>query len=386
MESQVEICIICGGVDLNTVLMNADSFEPSCSRKQCPFARHFMEMKRFNINTVFDVRFIPRAALEGEDISIEWNYRGDTQKLEYVSNDLTSSFVNSSGRTTFKANRIHNSINFSLKFKGKPLISKSYSYIVYPLPNVKNIVCKKRVPRGSPTTIKASFENVYSATIFDKTGSRYDFTSGNFSLKSLTQDFNATIEVSGIYGGRKSYLISIKVFDPPKIKFFEPFKPSMSVGSVGIHLQTVHAESGRLTIRDKDGVAKSFKLDANDLVRKTFDGIDLKAGIWTAELKVYNQYGDGKTRSFNFSITDLIHVQIGKMLLNSLITIVLITCAGGFVYLCWPAFTYIWDVIVKIIGLALWVIEGLFNVVVYVFTHLWVWIVAGVIWFLYKIS
>lgn len=386
MESQVEICIICGGVDLNTVLMNADSFEPSCSRKQCPFARHFMEMKRFDVNTVFDVRFIPRAALEGEDISIEWNYRGDTQKLEYVSNDLTSSFVNSSGRTTFKANRIHNSINFSLKFKGKPLISKSYSYIVYPLPDVKKIVCKKRVPRDSPTTIKASFENVYSATIFDKSGSRYDFTSGIFSIKSLTQDFNASIEVIGRYGGKKSSLISIKVFDPPKIKFFEPFEPSMSVGSVGIHLQTVHAESGRLTIRGKDGVAKSFKLDANDLVRKTFDGIDLKAGIWTAELKVYNRYGDEKTTSFNFSVTDLIHVQIRKMLLNGLMAIVLITCAGGIIYLLWPAFTFIWDVITSIIGQVVWICEAILSVIVYVFTHIWVWVVAGVIWLLYEIG
>jgi hypothetical protein len=384
MESRVEYCYI-HQIDLQTALLHADEIEHDCGAR-CPFSRQFRELRTSRSNNLFQINVTPDVALEGTDITISWSYQGSTNDIEDVSLNLLSATVRPRGQITIKADKNRRRALFTLKRRGMKPTYHVCEYQVLPLPVIRIIDIPKIVPRNTRVIVSAAFENHRSATLVYPTGERYGLTSGTFTISSLTRDLIASIEVIGRYGGKTSAPISIRVFDPPIISFFSPWDSIMTAGKVSFGIRTSHVHSAILKIRNTENVIKNIHLDEKALEKGLLDGINLTAGTWTAQLTVYNLYGHERKSSCNFKVVDPLYVQIGRGALHVFLACTLVAMGCGLVYLCWPVLEFIWMCIVSVCGLVLAILEGIVDVIVYVATHVWVWVVAFIIWLLAKIG
>jgi hypothetical protein len=384
MESRLEFCSTCQ-IDLQTALLNANELEAHCSGRLCPFARQLSELKMHRTNPIFEAQVTPEIPLEGTDLTISWSYKGNIHELEYISLNLLRSYVTPSGRTTVKADRKKNIFEFTLKLRGLQPIKKVYTYRLHLLPEVRIIRLPKRVPRGSSVSIVAEIKNVSSASIVDQSGIKHDFMSGKINIPALIEDSHFKIVAIGRFGRRIDLPLLIRVFDPPKIRFLKPDRKTMTVGNVVMTFQTLHADSGRLELRDKTGVVKVLNLRSDECKKGTCS-LDVESGSWSAVFTILNKDGDETSAYSDFMVVDTPLVKTKKILVDVILAASLLALLGGAVYLSWPLLEFIYQVLYELFSFVLSVLMIVYSVIKFIILNPWLWLIALFIWFLSEIS
>ena len=326
-------CVRCQ-FDLRTALLHADELEAHCSRRQCPFANNFRELKMNRTGQIFSAQVSPDRVLEGSDVNIRWSYRGDPRELESISLNVFKAHVIPNGQTTIKADKRCNKVEFTLKMRGLQPIKKIYTYQVLPLPVVR-LTSRSRIARNSRVIVSADLSNVATAYITDASGKSHDFTSGEFMIPCLSNDFKSTIEVTGRYGGNRKIPVSISVFDPPKIEICKPIKEKMIVGKAGLKIQVPHAVKATVSLRSSENKFHFFDLNHSDL-KKDIHRLNIKAGKWWGHIEAYNKEGDVARSYIEFRLLDPLTVRTGRVLFNALAVAFIIAGLGSLIYAIWP--------------------------------------------------